>query len=210
MSRHEWQRAYCEERLKREQAEAEVARLQSTPRGTARIWAVKYEEAAAELTALREQREADTLAFQHALAEKDERLSLHALNALQCEDELRAQRDTYDVLLAHANELERDLAALRQQAADMERGVADALNGAIGEQDMGVVAGVELLAERYAALRQRHDRLLEALRTIIAERVRNLEATCPGEHDYEPDCTHGVNHCPIIAIAKAALERREP
>lgn len=48
------------------------------------------------------------------------------------------------------------LAALRQQAADMERGVADVLNGAIGEQDMGVVAGVELLAERYAALRQRH------------------------------------------------------
>jgi hypothetical protein len=42
------------QREQREQAEAEVARLQSTPRGTARIWAVKYENAAAELTALRE------------------------------------------------------------------------------------------------------------------------------------------------------------
>jgi predicted nuclease with TOPRIM domain len=88
---------------------AEVERLQP-PQGTARIWAVKYEEAAAELT------------------------------------------------------------TLRQQTADMERGVADALNGAIGEQDMGVVAGVELLAERYAALRQLRDGDTLAFQHALAEK----------------------------------------
>jgi hypothetical protein len=36
--------------------ERELADARATPHGTARLWAVKYEQAAAELTALREQR----------------------------------------------------------------------------------------------------------------------------------------------------------
>ena len=89
-------------------------------------------EAETALAAARIAREQDTLAFQHALAEKDAEIAAMAkgtshdcdiiADGADTEEQLRAdlmgQRDAYDILLDHANELERANAALRADIAN--------------------------------------------------------------------------------------------
>jgi hypothetical protein len=91
-----------------------------------------------------------------------------------------------------------EIDALRQQAADMERGVADVLTSAIGDQDMGVVAGVGLLAERYAALRQRLPASMQGCTIVFRE--------CAKGHGWLT-ATNWVDFpCPTCALA--ALRQR--
>ena len=42
------------------------------------------------------------------------------------------------------------------------------------------------------------DRALADVEAAIDYRLRNLEVTCPGEHEYEPNCTHGANNDPVL------------
>jgi hypothetical protein len=48
------------------------------------------------------------------------------------------------------------------------------------------------------------DRALADVEAAIDYRLRNLEVTCPGEHEYEPNCTHGANNDPVLKGLRAA------
>jgi hypothetical protein len=46
--------------------------------------------------------------------------------------------------------------------------------------------------------------LKAALEKIIARREKQLEVSCP---DCSPNCTHGIEYCSILKIAREALEK---
>ncbi len=43
------------------------------------------------------------------------------------------------------------------------------------------------------------------LETMLVSQMRRNEVTCPGEHEYEPYCTHGNDHDPVVVGLRAAL-----